>query len=269
MNGEDERWLGPGEAAARLGVTTKALRVYEREGLVRPARTSGQWRVYGPAQIARLHMVLVMRELGMSLKGIGEALDGKGVDLSSLLAAQQDDLERKRLKIVDAIEHVRAARLRVAKGLPLSTDDVLHLSKETVMQDTTMNPDAKARLTAHLKTNVPGEHYDALKVAVGAGIAAAGLDNLKAEAGILIAEMKRLAGEGDPNSPAARAAIQRWRAVTASLPRPAPEVGKAWNEGWDRAAAEPGIAPDLPIDRKTVAFIRQVAANMQASGDTA
>lgn len=269
MNGESERWLGPGETAAKLGVTTKALRVYEREGLVRPARTSGQRRAYGPAQIARLHMILVMRELGMSLKSIGEALDAKGMSLSVLLAAQQDALEQKRLKIVDAIEHVRAARLRIARGLPLSADDVLHLSKETVMPDTAMSLEAKARLTSHLKSNIPSEHYDAMKATMGTGIAKAGLDHLKAEAGVLIAEMKRLAEEGDPNSAAARAAILRWRAITAGLPRIGPDARKAWSKGWDKAMADPAIAPELPLDQKTVSFMREVVANLRASGDPA
>ncbi len=40
-----EQWLGPGEMARRLGVTPKALRVYEREGLVTAARTEAGWRV--------------------------------------------------------------------------------------------------------------------------------------------------------------------------------------------------------------------------------
>ena len=77
MGRDEERWLGPGEAAAKLGVTVKALRVYEREGLVKPARTAGGWRAYGPAQIARIHMIIVMRELGLSLKTIGAWLDGR------------------------------------------------------------------------------------------------------------------------------------------------------------------------------------------------
>lgn len=269
MNRECERWLGPGEAAARLGVTAKALRVYERAGLVRPDRTAGQWRAYGPAHIARLHMILVMRELGMSLKDIGQALDGKGVSLPALLAAQQDALEQKRRKIADAIEHVRLARLRVAQGLPLSTDDFLHLSKETVMQDATMSPDAKAGLTAHLQSAVPSEHYQAMKTAVGSLIAEAGLDNLKAEAAILFAEMKRLAPEGDPASPAARAAIERWRAVTKGAAQPVPDAGEAWNKGWDKAMADPTIAPKLPVDQQTVSFIRDVVANMRTSGDPA
>ena len=33
-------FLNPSEAARRLGVTTKALRLYEQRGLVSPARTS-------------------------------------------------------------------------------------------------------------------------------------------------------------------------------------------------------------------------------------
>jgi len=56
-----EQWLGPGEMARRLGVTPKALRVYEREGLVAAGRTEAGWRVYGPAQAARLHQIIVVR----------------------------------------------------------------------------------------------------------------------------------------------------------------------------------------------------------------
>jgi hypothetical protein len=40
-----EQWLGPGEMARRLGVTPKALRVYERDVLVTAARTEAGWRV--------------------------------------------------------------------------------------------------------------------------------------------------------------------------------------------------------------------------------
>ena len=61
MGQDEERWLGPGEVKAKLGVTAKALRVYEREGLVKPVRTAGGWRAYGSAQIARIHMIIVMR----------------------------------------------------------------------------------------------------------------------------------------------------------------------------------------------------------------
>ncbi|MEI9902005.1 MAG: MerR family transcriptional regulator [Hyphomicrobium sp.] len=40
-------FLLPSEAAERLGVSTKALRVYEEHGLVTPVRTATGWRPMG------------------------------------------------------------------------------------------------------------------------------------------------------------------------------------------------------------------------------
>jgi DNA-binding transcriptional MerR regulator len=62
-----ERFLSPKEAAARLGVSVRALRLYERHGLVRPPRTAAGWRVYGQVEIARLHQVLALKSLGLPL----------------------------------------------------------------------------------------------------------------------------------------------------------------------------------------------------------
>ncbi len=60
------RHLGPAETARFLGVTVKALRLYERHGLVRPVRTASEWRTYGPAELARLHQVLALKRLGLT-----------------------------------------------------------------------------------------------------------------------------------------------------------------------------------------------------------
>lgn len=267
MSGTDKRWLGPGEAAAKLGVTVKALRVYEREGLVRPDRTAGQWRAYGPAQIARIHMILVMRELGLSLKAIRELLEGKDISLSALLTAQQDALEQRRSKIADAIEHVRAARLRIAQGPPLSMDDFIHLSRETIMEETAMSPEAKAGLRAHLKANVPSADFDAFKATWHPELAAADMDMLKAEIRILFAEMTKLAEIGDPSSEAAKVALLRWKKVTARFSPPRPEVRDGLNKGWDEALKDEAIALQLPIDQKVTTYMRAVVANMRTSGE--
>lgn len=268
MSGTEERWLGPGEAAAKLGVTVKALRVYEREGLVKPDRTVGQWRAYGPAQIARIHMILVMRELGLSLKGIREALDGKGFNLSALLTTQQDALEQRRRKITDAIEHIHAARLRIAQGPPLSMDDFIHLSRETIMEDTAMSPEAKAGLAAHIRANVPSADLEAFRATWRPELAAADRDMVKAELKILFAEMKKFAEIGDPNSEAAKAAMLRWITVTAGFrfSRPSLEVLEGLNRAWDEALKDEAIAAQLPIDQKVRTYMREVAANMRAEG---
>ncbi|MCZ0736247.1 MerR family transcriptional regulator [Phreatobacter sp. AB_2022a] len=57
----------PAEAARRLGVSAKALRIYERHGLVAPGRTAAGWRSYGPDDMARLAEIAALRALGLSL----------------------------------------------------------------------------------------------------------------------------------------------------------------------------------------------------------
>lgn len=43
--------------AARTGLTVRALRVYEREGLLRPSRAANGWRRYGPNDLMRLNTI--------------------------------------------------------------------------------------------------------------------------------------------------------------------------------------------------------------------
>ncbi len=49
--------------AARFGVTPRALRVYERAGLLRPLRTASGWRVYGACEAGILYRVLALKAL--------------------------------------------------------------------------------------------------------------------------------------------------------------------------------------------------------------
>ena len=88
------RFLSPSETARRLGVSVKALRVYEAQGLVKPHRTETGWRAYGPEQVARLHQVLALKRLGLPLKTIGELLAGRFQALDSVLEVQEQALRR-------------------------------------------------------------------------------------------------------------------------------------------------------------------------------
>ena len=58
------QFLSPSEAARRLGVSAKALRLYEARGLIAPVRTSAGWRAYGPEQMARGGEIATLRALG-------------------------------------------------------------------------------------------------------------------------------------------------------------------------------------------------------------
>lgn len=62
------------ELTAEFGVTARALRFYEDEGLISPAR-SGLSRIYTKRDRARLAWILRAKNVGFSLTGIKEMID--------------------------------------------------------------------------------------------------------------------------------------------------------------------------------------------------
>ena len=92
MNASAE-FLSPSEAAKRLGVSAKALRLYEQRGLIAPIRTSAGWRAYGPKEMARVAEVAALRALGLSLRQVERVLGGDPRGVEPALAAHQATLE--------------------------------------------------------------------------------------------------------------------------------------------------------------------------------
>ncbi len=57
--------------AERYNIHPQTLRLYEREGLIKPARTQGNTRLYGESEIRKLEMILALtRDLGVNLAGV-------------------------------------------------------------------------------------------------------------------------------------------------------------------------------------------------------
>ncbi|MDQ4107992.1 MAG: helix-turn-helix transcriptional regulator [Actinomycetota bacterium] len=70
VNGPDRRAVYIISVAAELaGVHPQTLRIYERKGLVRPHRTTGNTRRYSEADIERLRRVQRLTQEGMNLAG--------------------------------------------------------------------------------------------------------------------------------------------------------------------------------------------------------
>ncbi|HJV05451.1 MAG TPA: MerR family transcriptional regulator [Actinomycetota bacterium] len=57
-------------AAELAGVHPQTLRIYERKGLLRPARTAGNTRRYSDRDIARLRMIQDLTQRGINLAGV-------------------------------------------------------------------------------------------------------------------------------------------------------------------------------------------------------
>ena len=109
-------YLNPAEAARRLGVSTKALRLYEQRGLVKPLRTAAGWRAYGPDEMTRAGEVAALRALGLSLARIAEVLGGDARSLEPALAAHQAALEGQARQLAGAMDKVRDLRANLALG---------------------------------------------------------------------------------------------------------------------------------------------------------
>jgi len=153
--------------AERLGVSSKALRIYERAGLVRPARSDKGWRAYGPGQQARLHQILALKRLGLSLKRIGELLAGEMGSLDAVLAFQQQVLEARRLETDRALELLSVARSNLARWGVLSPDDLTQLTRETAMTKT-MSDEAWAKtMQPHVDKHFTAEEQDAFRARKG------------------------------------------------------------------------------------------------------
>ncbi|MEA3070441.1 MAG: hypothetical protein QOD29_1887 [Alphaproteobacteria bacterium] len=110
------QFLNPSEAAKRLGVSAKALRLYEARGLIAPVRTAAGWRAYGPDEMARVAEIAALRELGLSLAQVARVLEGCSQSLEPALAAHQAALEGRVHQLAGAVDKVRRLRADLAEG---------------------------------------------------------------------------------------------------------------------------------------------------------
>lgn len=76
-------------AAELAGMHPQTLRIYERRGLVNPARTQGGNRRYSDADIEQLQRISDLAEQGMNLEGIRRVLE-----LEAENARLRDELTR-------------------------------------------------------------------------------------------------------------------------------------------------------------------------------
>ena len=89
-------------AAELAGVHPQTLRIYERKGLLRPKRTSGNTRRYSKRDIDLLRQIQEMtQELGINLAGVKRIIEMQA-ELTALRARMQE-LEEQ-LRVADASE---------------------------------------------------------------------------------------------------------------------------------------------------------------------
>lgn len=92
-----EDLLTIGAFAARARLSAKALRLYDRLGLLAPAYVdaSSGYRYYRADQVERARTVALLRQLDMPLTRIAEVVGAGGAEAAALLAAYWADVEAR------------------------------------------------------------------------------------------------------------------------------------------------------------------------------
>ncbi|GAA2267341.1 TipAS antibiotic-recognition domain-containing protein [Streptomyces amakusaensis] len=113
------------EIARRAGTTSRTLRHYGELGLLEPSRVGRNgYRYYGPEALVRLQRILLLRELGLGLPAIAEALRGQR-DTAAALRAHLGLLEQERERIGRQIASVRTTLHKTERGEELMAEEVL------------------------------------------------------------------------------------------------------------------------------------------------
>lgn len=119
--------LKVGELARKTGKTVRALRLYEERGLLRPARSDGGFRLYGPDEIARVYWISKLQDMGFSLSQIEgliravesterapEAMDSLRALFRGRLASTREQIERLHQlerDLVDSLGYLEGCRV--------------------------------------------------------------------------------------------------------------------------------------------------------------
>lgn len=150
MSKHDETWK-IGELARATGLTVRTLHHYDRLGLLSPqSRTEGGHRCYTGSDVQRLHHIVALRSLGITLEDIAAILDGEP-DPIGLLRRQLDLVEER---IGKAFE-LRARLLDVLNNLGCSAQpsacQLLQLIENTVALDEPMTSEQFEELKDKLR----------------------------------------------------------------------------------------------------------------------
>jgi len=94
MNGRrrkaEQKFVMISVVAERYGIHPQTLRLYEREGLIKPVRSAGNTRLYDEEALRRLEIILTLtRDLGVNLAGVEVILNMK-----ERMDKMQGDLDR-------------------------------------------------------------------------------------------------------------------------------------------------------------------------------
>jgi len=197
----------PARAFAELaGVTLKALRHYERRGLLAPRRNAAGHRRYSPDDLRRLDQILALKSLGLPLADVERIADAREVNV---LAAHRERLVGARARIDRAIAAIDGAA---------------------------RDPDA-TRAVRRLMADASWERWEARRRSASEGVARP--PDRASPSRLAMFHEVAAAIDGEMSPETARALAARWDALLVSECDGDPETLNQMKEAWANRHAWP------------------------------
>jgi MerR family transcriptional regulator/heat shock protein HspR len=96
-----------------LGLHPQTLRIYDREGFVKPKRSGGNTRLYSEEDVERLEMIMrLTRELGVNLAGVEVILS-----MREKMEQMQREMEETIVKLREELAREMARREEARNAL--------------------------------------------------------------------------------------------------------------------------------------------------------
>lgn len=132
-----------GELAAASGLTVRTMHHYEEIGLLVPARRNAAGhRMYDAGNVDRLYRICHLRRLGLPLQQVAQVLDNPAWDLSSVLSAHLESLERRLTAGARLRSRLTALLSATANDQPTQSDLL-----EVLEQMTMIDSDVERRIS--------------------------------------------------------------------------------------------------------------------------
>lgn len=128
-----EKKMTSGEIAKKVGISQKAVRLYDEKGLLKPSDYSeGNYRLYDKEAILVLEKIIALKQIGFSLEEIYENLIlGKNLDIVTSLHQQLELMEKKKWEIEKSITCIKGMLART-DGQP-DWNDVAEVARSIQM----------------------------------------------------------------------------------------------------------------------------------------
>ena len=105
-----------------LGIHPQTLRIYEREGFIKPKRSGGNTRLYSDEDVEKLELILrLTRDLGVNLAGVEvilsmrEKMEQMQHEMEQAVRALREELAREAARRQEARNALVPVRRIVAK----------------------------------------------------------------------------------------------------------------------------------------------------------